>query len=70
VTHSIDTVDGRLLARIINLTHRFGCSYTNLSARREGERYAATIELSGPVDALRRLTLQIRKLTTEHEEIF
>ncbi len=70
MTHSIDTVDGRLLARIINLTHRFGCSYTNLSACREGERYAATIELSGPADALRRLALQIRKLTTEHEEIF
>ncbi len=70
MTHSIDTVDGRLLARIINLTHRFGCSYTNLSARREGERYAATIELCGPADALRRLTLQLHKLNSDHEEIF
>jgi len=70
VTHTIDTFDGRLLARIINLAHRFGCSYTEVTARRDGDRYAATIELCGPADALRRLDLQVRKLTTDIEEIF
>ena len=68
-THTIDTSDGRLLARIINLAHRFGCSYTRVSAQRDGNRYAATIELSGPADALRRLDLQVRKLTSDLEEI-
>jgi glycine cleavage system regulatory protein len=70
MTHTIETFDPRLVARLINLAHRFGCSYTQLSAHRTGERYAATIEFSGPNDALERLTLQVRKLATEHEENF
>jgi glycine cleavage system regulatory protein len=67
---SFETTDARLLARIINLAHRFGCSYTRLVAQRTGERYAATIELSGPADALRRLNLLVGKLTNDPEESF
>lgn len=62
--------DGRLLARIINLAHRFGCSYSTLAAHHDGTHYAATIELTGPADALRRLALQVNKLITDDKETF
>ena len=65
---ALTTRDGRLLARIINLAHRFGCSYSTLSAQHDGANSAATIELCGPADALRRLTLAINKLITDDKE--
>jgi len=59
--------DGRVLARIIHLAHRFGCSYTRLDAQRNGadSGYEATIELHGPEDALRRLKVQVNKLIND-----
>jgi len=57
--------DGRLLARIINLAHRFGCSYTHVDAKAQSDGYIATIQLKGNPDALRRLSLQLNKLLAD-----
>jgi hypothetical protein len=60
--------DGRLLARIINLAHRFGCSYSSVRARASDGRFRAAIELHGPEDALRRLQRQVNKLINDDKE--
>lgn len=65
---AIETRDERLLARIINLAHRFGCSYDHLFANRCGGAYVAAIALTGPADALRRLRSQITKLLNDDKE--
>jgi hypothetical protein len=54
--------DGRMLARIIHLAHRFGCTYTKVAAERSGAAYRMELALAGPPDALRRLDAQITKL--------
>ena len=70
MTTTLTMRDGRLLARIINLAHRFGCTYTRVAAQQNGDAYAATIELHGPRDALRRLDLQLTKLLSDDKETF
>lgn len=65
---ALKTRDERLVARIINLAHRFGCSYDDLLARRHDDTYVAAIELTGPTDALRRLGAQINKLIDDDKE--
>jgi hypothetical protein len=62
--------DSRLLARILNLAHRFGCGYTKLEAEYDGSRYVATLNLTGDADALRRLDAQIAKLLDDDKELF
>ncbi len=61
--------DGRLLARIINLAHRFGCGYTHVRAQADGQSYALTIELNGPEDSLRRLWLQLDKIVADDAQM-
>lgn len=65
---ALKTRDERLVARIINLAHRFGCSYDDLLARRRDDAYVAAIQLTGPADALRRLGPQINKLIDDDKE--
>jgi hypothetical protein len=60
--------DARLLARIIHLAHRFGCTYTRIEAQASSGVYTATIELDGPSVPLRRLSAQIQKLLTIDKE--
>ena len=62
---AIQMSDGRLLARIINLAHRFGCGYTHVQAQADGDKYAVTIDLDGPADSLRRLKLQLDKIVAD-----
>ena len=68
--HAITTRDARLVVRIVNLAHRFGCWYTSLHSKREGNGYTATIEIDGPSESLRRLDLQVNKLLLEYKEHF
>lgn len=70
MTIAVEVREGRLVARIINLAHRFGCSYENLNADRRDGVFVATIALTGPADALRRLQPQITKLLEDEKEYF
>lgn len=67
---SIAAADPRLLARIIHLAHRFGCSYSRVVAQYEGGAYTTRIDLTGPDDALRRLRSQVNKLLDDDKETF
>jgi hypothetical protein len=69
MTLNFQTRDGRLVARVILLAHRFGCDYTDLAVSREREVFTATIGLIGPELALRRLDAQIGKLLEYEKEI-
>ena len=62
------TRDARLVVRIVNLAHRFGCWYTALHSKRTTDTYAASIEIEGPSDAVRRLNLQVSKLILDDKE--
>jgi glycine cleavage system regulatory protein len=58
--------DPRLVAKIIHLGLRHGCTYTKLHVHRSGDSYETEIEFEGPEDGLRRLRTQLEKIT--HEE--
>ncbi len=60
--------DGRILARIIHLAHRFGCSYTSVASEHTGAQYRMEFAFAGPGDALRRLDAQITKLLDDDRE--
>ncbi|HUA08666.1 MAG TPA: hypothetical protein VMA98_05275 [Candidatus Acidoferrales bacterium] len=60
--------DGRMLARIIHLAHRFGCTYTRVAAEHRGATYCMELAFAGPGDALRRLDAQITKLLADDRE--
>ena len=62
------TSDGRLLARIINLAHRFGCTYTRVASERQGVAFHMEMAFAGPSDAVRRLDAQITKLLDDNKE--
>jgi hypothetical protein len=59
---TITANDGRMLARIIHLAHRFGCTYTKVAAEQNGAVYRMELAFAGPGEALRRLDAQITKL--------
>lgn len=61
--------DWRLLERIVGLTSRLGCAYTNLSVRAADHHYDATIQFVGPPDALRRLDAQLTRLLADDKEM-
>jgi hypothetical protein len=60
--------DERLLARIISLAHRFGCTHDYVASHRVGAGYRLEFAFSGEADALRRLDVQITKLLDEDKE--
>jgi hypothetical protein len=60
--------DGRILARIIHLAHRYGCTYTSVAAENVGAGYRMAFAFAGPSDALRRLDAQITKLLDDDRE--
>ncbi|HEV3153587.1 MAG TPA: hypothetical protein VGZ02_07280 [Candidatus Baltobacteraceae bacterium] len=60
--------DGRALARIIHLTHRFGCSYTRIEAHAEERGFFTTIDLAGPAEALRRLDAAVQTIIAYDKE--
>lgn len=62
MTISVVLRDQRLLARIINLAPRFGCSLSRIDARTSDELTLATFKLEGEDDALRRLDAKITQL--------
>jgi len=61
--------DWRLLERIVGLTSRLGCAYTHLCVSPSDAFYRATIDFTGPPDALRRLDLQLNRLLTDAKEM-
>lgn len=63
-----ETIDGRLVARVILLGHRFGCSYDRLTVKEEQGRFSVQIHLTGPELALRRLNAQVGKLLDYEKE--
>ncbi|MGZ3497210.1 MAG: hypothetical protein ACXWNK_14890 [Vulcanimicrobiaceae bacterium] len=65
---AFDSTDSRLLARVIHLAHRFGCTYTRAEAQQDGGSYRVQLHFTGPGDALVRLSKQIDKLTTQDKE--
>jgi hypothetical protein len=65
---TITANDGRMLARIIHLAHRFGCTYTKVASERNGSAYQMQFAFAGPADALRRLDAQITKLLDDDRE--
>lgn len=68
MTAAFETRDGRLVARIIALAHRFGCGYTRVDVRmRDGDVYDAQIDFTGAQEQLRRLEAQITKLLDDEE---
>ena len=60
--------DGRLLARVIYLAHRFGCAYTSVAGHELDGTYSGLLHFSGPSDALARLSKQIDKLNHAEKE--
>jgi hypothetical protein len=69
MTLSLVMHDWRLLERIIGLTNRLGCAYTNLAVQVRDELYHATIDFVGPPDALRRLDAQLSRLLNDDKEM-
>jgi hypothetical protein len=61
--------DWRLLERIVGLTSRLGCAYTNVDVRASDPHYHATIDFVGPPDALRRLDAQLTRLLGDDKEM-
>jgi NAD(P)H-dependent FMN reductase len=57
-----ESADSRLLARVIHLAHRFGCTYTHLSTLRHDGIYVSVLELEGQTPSVTRLARQIEKL--------
>jgi len=62
--------DGRVLARIINLAHRFNCGYSAIDVRPSNGAFAARIDFTGAADALRRFEAQLNKLLETEKEIY
>ena len=60
--------DARLLARIVHLAHRFGCTYDYAASEKMGAAYRLQFAFAGEKDALRRLDVQITKLLDEEKE--
>jgi hypothetical protein len=57
------------LERIVGLTNRLGCAYTSVNVSAGDAHYHATIEFSGPPDALRRLDAQLTRLLNDDKEM-
>jgi hypothetical protein len=56
-------VDPRLIARIVHLAERCGCTYRSISANAlASDRTHVRAEFLGPDEALRRLQAQIERL--------
>ncbi len=53
----------------MGLTSRLGCAYTHVSVRPSDTFYQATIDFTGPPDALRRLDLQLNRLLNDAKEM-
>ena len=70
MTRSIVLSDWREIARIVSLTHRFGCALRNVDVREPAARFHTNIELAGTPDALRRLDAQLTKLLHDDKEMF
>jgi len=68
MTRSLRTHDGRLVARLIMLAHRFGCDYRELSVTRDENGFAVSITFDGNPEPLRRLSAQIDKLLDYEKE--
>lgn len=66
---TFQTCDGRLVARLIMLAHRFGCDYNELTVTRNDAEFLVTLELVGGAKSLRRLDAQIAKLLEYEKEI-
>ena len=62
--------DGRVLARIINLAHRFNCGYSAIDVRPHEGAFTTRIDFTGAADALRRFHLQLTKLLETEKEIY
>lgn len=69
MTRSYSLHDWRDIARILNMTYRFGCSLGKLDARPSGELFETTIEFQGGADALRRLDVQLKKMSEDDKEM-
>ena len=69
MTTTFMTVDGRLVARLIMLAHRFGCNYTELSVTHNDAVFSVKITLIGGTESLRRLDAQLSKLLEYEKEI-
>jgi hypothetical protein len=69
MTRSFRTSDGRLVARLIMLAHRFGCDYRELTVTRDALGFAVTVTFDGNPEPLRRLGAQIEKLLDYEKEI-
>jgi glycine cleavage system regulatory protein len=69
MTLSLVMHDWRLLERIVGLTNRLGCAYTSVNVNAGGSLYHATIEFTGPTDALRRLDAQLTRLLNDDKEM-
>ncbi len=65
MTISVVLRDQRLLARIINLAPRFGCSLARIDARTNDDLTLATFKLEGDADALRRLDAKISQIAAQ-----
>jgi hypothetical protein len=61
--------DWRLLERIVGLTNRLGCAYTRIDVKPADATYHATIDFTGPPDALRRLDAQLTRLLADDKEM-
>ena len=68
VIAAFESTDGRLLARMIHLAHRFGCTYAKVEAEAHDGMYSVRFHFTGPDDALGRLSKQIDKLNHEDRE--
>jgi len=65
----LEMSDWRLLERIVGLTNRLGCAYTSLDVKASDSAYHATIDFTGPPDALRRLDAQLTRLLADDKEM-
>jgi hypothetical protein len=69
MNRKFQTCDGRLVARLIMLAHRFGCDYRELSVTRSDAGFSVDMTFDGAPDSLRRLDAQIGKLLDYEKEL-
>jgi len=69
VTLALVLHDWRLVERIVGLTNRLGCALTRLDLHLRDRLYHATIDVTGPPDALRRLDAQLTRLLNDDKEM-
>ena len=65
MTVEIEAADGRVLARVINLAARIGCTVQHCELQQDAERARITASFAGDDQQLRRLGGQLSRMLSD-----